>query len=502
MDPFLLFSLFLLLPSRIIRGHELKENFELVQLDHFNLVSNTTFPLRYLIDSQYFNKTSGPLLIYTGNEGNIETFVNSTGFMWMAAERMQGLIVFVEERYFGKSVPTLGKQYEFLSTAQVVADYASVVSKLKIQYHVKNAIAVGGSYGGMISAYLRRKHPFIVNAALASSAPVLGFSSTLTKNSCVTKFWEKVESVFPCSPLLRQGYDAIWKAGQTHNRKLLRRYTETFNLCKSLDTVKDVENLIGLIQHLHSSVAIINYPYDFIAFNGKEMPANPTKYSCMEAQKAGDAVSALYQSIKWLLPEAEKCTSVDDFFAYIPGSIAGPWTFQRCVDFVMGFSVSEDSKMFLPCSKFSKNCWPGNEENPNALPNGFRNFCSEKFGVTIRAPSDQQLLFGSDWTRSQMETLATADQGVQCNSDIQFGSSKIVFTNGSKDPWSYGGLPPTKSVNVEEEIRSGRSVSFLIEDAAHHLDLRKPMQNDPDSVKNQREQTLKILEYWINDNLY
>ncbi len=51
--------------------------------------------------------------------------------------------------------------------------------------------------------------------------------------------------------------------------------------------------------------------------------------------------------------------------------------------------------------------------------------------------------------------------------------SNIFFSNGKLDPWMAGGVLET----VNESV-----VSFVIEEGAHHLDLRTPQQGDPRSV--------------------
>ncbi len=54
--------------------------------------------------------------------------------------------------------------------------------------------------------------------------------------------------------------------------------------------------------------------------------------------------------------------------------------------------------------------------------------------------------------------------GGRSNSDFK-GYSNIFFSNGEHDPWSAG----SPLISLSESI-----ISFVIEDAAHHLDLRKP----------------------------
>jgi len=56
-------------------------------------------------------------------------------------------------------------------------------------------------------------------------------------------------------------------------------------------------------------------------------------------------------------------------------------------------------------------------------------------------------------------------------------ASNIIFSNGTIDPWVYAGI--TQEPNAFIDV-------ILIPNAAHHLDLRTPNANDPQSVKEAR----------------
>ena len=64
-----------------------QSKFLLVPVDHFNATTtNDTedelFNLRYLYDLTYSSNTSStPILFYCGNEGDIQTFYNNSGFI-------------------------------------------------------------------------------------------------------------------------------------------------------------------------------------------------------------------------------------------------------------------------------------------------------------------------------------------------------------------------------------------------------------------------------------
>ena len=124
----------------------LTEHYLPMPVDHAAPWRNGTFSMRYLIDTSHFTP-GGPLIVYTGNEGNIEEFAAACGFLW-------------------------------------------------------GVLAVGGSYGGMLAAWLRKRHPDLVDAALASSAPVLGFASSLIQGHREGGFWNVTERSFPCRDVL------------------------------------------------------------------------------------------------------------------------------------------------------------------------------------------------------------------------------------------------------------------------------------------------------------
>lgn len=98
-------------------------------------------------------------------------FANNTGLMWENAAQYRAMVVFVEHRYYGDSMPFGSSSFEclgklgFLTVEQALADYADFLTWLKLTMPgAENSpvVAFGGSYGGMLAAYLRMKYPHIV----------------------------------------------------------------------------------------------------------------------------------------------------------------------------------------------------------------------------------------------------------------------------------------------------------------------------------------------------
>lgn len=51
---------------------------KLSQIDHFGFLEDGTFKQRYLLSDKYWQQPGGPILFYTGNEGDITWFCNNT----------------------------------------------------------------------------------------------------------------------------------------------------------------------------------------------------------------------------------------------------------------------------------------------------------------------------------------------------------------------------------------------------------------------------------------
>ncbi|MFS8005837.1 putative lysosomal Pro-Xaa carboxypeptidase [Helianthus anomalus] len=165
-------------------------------LDHFNYKpeSNTTFQQRYIVNSKYWGGpiTSSPIFVYMGAEVDITHQVLGVGFFPVLASRFHGLMVYIEHRYYGTSMP-FGSEEEaykdanslgFFSSEQALADYAQIILHLKQDLSAENCpvIVVGGSYGGMLASWFRLKYPHMAYGALAASAPILYFKGLTPEN--------------------------------------------------------------------------------------------------------------------------------------------------------------------------------------------------------------------------------------------------------------------------------------------------------------------------------
>ncbi|XP_028795512.1 lysosomal Pro-X carboxypeptidase isoform X3 [Neltuma alba] len=275
-------------------------------LDHFdfNPQSYQTFQQRYLINDTHWGGASkkAPIFVYTGNEGDIEWFAQNTGFMFETAPYFKALLVFIEHRFYGKSIPFGGdkergnwnsSEVGYLSSTQALADYATLIVDLKKNLSATDSpvIVFGGSYGGMLAAWFRMKYPHVALGALASSAPILQFLdlvSPYTFNDIITQdFRSESEN---CYRVLKGSWKEIEEAGnKPGGLDILRK---SFRICKNYISSDALTSwLRGAL--IYTAMTDYPTPSNFMS----PLPAYPVKKMCEAIDSSGsgnDTFAKLY----------------------------------------------------------------------------------------------------------------------------------------------------------------------------------------------------------------
>lgn len=159
-------------------------------LNHFDLPRNKSgfFLQRFCYYDGFImdgKVDTAPVFLYTGNESPLEQYINHTGLMWESASQFGAQVVFIEHRYEGKSLPNpnMPNCLAYAASYQALADYANFIETYLFHRSPNNwrrrrpVIVFGGSYGGMLSAWMRMLYPHLVTGAMAASAPIGGFPS-------------------------------------------------------------------------------------------------------------------------------------------------------------------------------------------------------------------------------------------------------------------------------------------------------------------------------------
>ncbi|XP_008288574.1 lysosomal Pro-X carboxypeptidase [Stegastes partitus] len=432
------------------------------KIDHFGFLEDGTFKQRYLVADKHWQQPGGPILFYTGNEGDITWFCNNTGFMWEIAEELGAMLVFAEHRYYGESLPfgqdsySDSKHLNYLTAEQALADFAVLIQNLKSTLpgaQQSPVIAVGGSYGGMLAAWFRMKYPNVVVGALAASAPIWQFPGMVPCGDfykIVTQDFAR--SGYNCDANIRKSWKAINNVSSTASG--LQWLSEEFSLCAPLKNAIDAIGFKSWLQETWVNLAMVDYPYE--ANFLQPLPRWPIQVVCKHlgfdsAVSDQQLLHGVSQAAKvyYNYTGSASCLNTSQTATSSLGELG--WTYQACTEMVMPMCTDGVQDMFEP-----------EEWNFQA----FSDWCNTMFGVRPRA----------DWA-------GTVFGGKEIASH-----SNIILSNGGLDPWSAGGV----THNITDSL-----ISIMIPDGAHHLDLRYSNDLDPPSVRAARALEVKYFRQWI-----
>ncbi|KAH7671870.1 Peptidase S28 protein [Dioscorea alata] len=357
-------------------------------LDHFTFTPNSSklFPQRYLINSTFWSSSSSPIFVYAGAEDDITWLAYNSGFLFDIAPIFNALLVFIEHRFYGESLPFGEDSYTsidnlgYFTSTQALADYAVLIRSLKHNLSAEAApvVVFGASYGGMLAAWFRLKYPHIAMGALASSAPILQF-----------------DKIVPWTGF----YDAVSQSYKDESMNCFEVIKGCWDKLMELQSASLVE---GWLNTAFVSTAMYDYPVP-VAF----LPTYPVKQMCRIIDGFPNGTSTLDKvfaaaSVYYNSSGTEQC------FDFASASLPlNGWSWQACTEMVMPMSRSNES-MFLPYAYDYKQR---------------EAYCKSIFGVQPRP----------HW-------ITTEYGGYRIEHVLERFGSNIIFSNGMRDPWRQGGL--------------------------------------------------------------
>ncbi|KAL3718212.1 hypothetical protein ACJRO7_003360 [Eucalyptus globulus] len=426
-------------------------------LDHFNYRphSYATFKQRYFIDSKFWGGANSiaPIFVYLGAESKLDGPLTYIGFLRDNAAQFQALLVYIEHRYYGRSIP-LGMSFEealknadirgYFNSAQALADYVAIIMHVKRERNAIKSpvIVVGGSYGGMLASWLRLKYPHVALGALASSAPVLYFEDITPQDayySVVAKDFKETSET--CHQAIANSWSEIDRFANESDG--LSNLSKIFNTCRPLESGATLKYFL---KDMYTKAAQRDnpptYPVRRIC-NGTD-GANTTENGILGKISAG--VVAYYWNSNYCLS--------------IPLTVSPDgWSWQRCSEMVMPLGITNNS-MFPPApfhlDNFIKRCYREYEVEPRP-----------HWVTTHYGGHDIELILR------------------------RFGSN-IIFSNGLRDPWSGAGVLK----NISESI-----IAVITDQGSHCVDIypesQDPQYPDPDWLVKQRKTEVEIIKGWI-----
>ena len=446
-----------------------------------------------------FTKSGPPIFFYTGNEANVELYLNATGLMWEHAESFGAVLVFAEHRYYGESkskpkpkedgdaldasaahassvggiIPGHLKKkgdYPYLTSEQAMADYATLIRELKAEIRAPDApvFAFGGSYGGMLATWMRLKYANVVDGAVAGSAPVWSFvgedppvdpgafADGVTMDATAAG-----GSPPACAPNVRAAFAELIRRSETDPKSI----KAPMRLCDDtpLGKSKDVLDVALWAQGAFDYLAMGNFPYEssYILNGDGTLPPYPFRVACGGAMadptlpnKGGDALlSALADAVGvyYNYSKTQECFDTQHGSNDDSDEDGELWDYQYCTEMFMPMSRDGVRDMFFP--------QPWNETDAVLE-------CERRWGV-----------------RPKTLWATTAFGGKRLS-----WASNVVWTNGYLDPWA--------GLGVQESL-SPSLVAMMLPGGAHHLDFMWSNDLDPEPVIEARKTQMRLLRQWI-----
>ncbi|KAI3989122.1 hypothetical protein MKX01_033158 [Papaver californicum] len=425
-------------------------------LDHFSPINHVRFQQRYYEFLDYFRAPDGPIFLKICGESSCNGITND--YLSVLAKKFGAAIVTLEHRYYGKSSPfnTLSTEnLKYLSSKQALFDLAvfrqfyqeSLNKKLNRSKTDNPWIVFGVSYSGALSAWFRLKFPHLTCGSLASSAVVQAVYN-------FTDFDKQIgESAGPdCKSALQE------------TTKLVEEKLASDKIAvKTLFGAAQLKN-DGDFLYFLADAAVTAFQY-----GNPDILCTPM----VEAKKAGKNL-------------------LDTYASYVKDYYHG----------TLGVGVQTYDQQYLKRTALS-------ETSGDRL--WWFQVCTEVAYFQV-APLNDSIRSSKVDTRYHLDLCRNVfGEGIYPDveaTNIYYGGtklagSKIVFTNGSQDPWRH----------ASKQTSSPDMPSYVISchNCGHGTDLRgcpqSPLRlegdakncSSPDAVQKVRQQVIEHIDLWLSE---
>ena len=416
------------------------------RLDHFNANDMRSFDQRYYMDLTHFRAPDGPVFLYVSGEAPLYGAPGAGSLMGELAAQHGALIVAVEHRYYGDSLPFTYLDLDnlaYLNTGQALLDLAAVQSFVAAQLRAshgasgRNAwVAFGGSYAGALATWLRLKFPTLVHGAVASSA-------TLEATSSYTDFDAQVgRTIGPACA------DALSRAARELDEQLAQPAHRAAAKAAFGATALRDGDLRLLLGDAHSMA--IQYGY-------KELVCGPMEAAARDGR---DLVAALANyTTSFFYPTLEQGGAREYAAEYLatvtvdPATTGRQWRYQQCAELgwfanaapvnpVRSALVTEEYQREACELIFGKGVWPDTDS------------VNRHYGG--RAPA----------------------------------VTNVFFSHGVEDPWQHAGVRHSLSPTAPARVADCAGCS-------HCADLRPITEDDPEPLKALRVEVGLHVRWWV-----
>ncbi|XP_030499131.2 probable serine protease EDA2 [Cannabis sativa] len=424
-------------------------------LDHFSPYDHSQFKQRYYEFLDNFRIPDGPIFLVLCGEGPCNGIVND--YISVLSKKFGAAVVSLEHRYYGKSSPFKSLSTEnlrYLSSNQALFDlaifrqyYQDSLNKKLNRTNVENPWFVFGiSYSGALSAWFRLKFPHLTCGSLASSGVVLAVYNFTEYDKQVG-----VSAGPECKAVLQE-------ITQIAEQKLATQG----NSVKALFGATELENDGDFFYYLADAAA------SAVQYGNPDELCSPL----VESKKNGEDMLVAYAN-------------------YIKKHFSGNVQLYN-QEYLKNTTLTKDSSMRL---------W-------------WFQVCTEVAYFQV-APKNDSIRSSKVDTRYHLdlcrnifgEGIYPDVAGTNINyGGTKIGGTKIIFTNGSEDPWRH----------ASKQTSSPDLPSYIVNchNCAHGTDMRgcsvngtSPIEGDakqcssPDAVQKVRQKIIDNMDLWLSQCL-